>query len=191
MRLVLLGAPGSGKGTQAVRLQQALGVPHISTGDLLRAAVAAGTTLGLQAKAVMERGELVSDDIVLGMLGERLSAGDVDKGFVLDGYPRNIAQAHALDALLAELGQPVDQAILLDVDTELLIERIAGRAQAEGRSDDTPETVRNRLRVFNEQTAPVIDFYASSKRLITVDGVGEVDAITARILAAVENVTAA
>lgn len=191
MRLVLLGAPGSGKGTQAVRLQQALGVPHISTGDLLRAAVAAGTTLGLQAKAVMERGELVSDDIVLGMLGERLSAGDVDKGFVLDGYPRNIAQAHALDALLAELGQPVDQAVLLDVDTELLIERIAGRAQAEGRSDDTPETVRNRLRVFNEQTAPVIDFYASSKRLITVDGVGEVDAITARILAAVENVTAA
>lgn len=191
MRLVLLGAPGSGKGTQAVRLQQALGVPHISTGDLLRAAVAAGTTLGIQAKAVMERGELVSDDIVLGMLGERLSASDVDQGFVLDGYPRNTAQAHSLDTLLARLGQPVDQAVLLDVDTELLIERIAGRAKAEGRSDDTPETVRNRLRVFNEQTAPVIDFYASSKRLVRVDGVGEVEQITARVLAAVENATAA
>ncbi len=190
MRLVLLGAPGSGKGTQAVRLMQALDVPHISTGDLLRAAVAAGTTLGVQAKAVMERGELVSDDIVLGMLEERLHADDIVQGFVLDGYPRNTAQAHSLDTLLARLGQPVDQAVLLDVDTELLIERIAGRAKAEGRSDDTPETVRNRLRIFNEQTAPVIDFYANSGRLIRVDGVGEVEQITERVLSAVEDASA-
>lgn len=190
MRLVLLGAPGSGKGTQAVRLMQALDVPHISTGDLLRAAVAAGTTLGVQAKAVMERGELVSDDIVLGMLEERLHADDIVQGFVLDGYPRNTAQAHSLDSLLARLGQPVDQAVLLDVDTELLIERIAGRAKAEGRSDDTPETVRNRLRIFNEQTAPVIDFYANSGRLIRVDGVGEVEQITERVLSAVEDASA-
>ncbi len=190
MRLVLLGAPGSGKGTQAVRLMQALDVPHISTGDLLRAAVAAGTTLGVQAKAVMERGELVSDDIVLGMLEERLHADDIVQGFVLDGYPRNTAQAHSLDSLLARLGQPVDQAVLLDVDTELLIERIAGRAKAEGRSDDTPETVRNRLRIFNEQTAPVIDFYANSGRLIRVDGVGEVEQITERVLSAIEDASA-
>ena len=190
MRLVLLGAPGSGKGTQAVRLMQALDVPHISTGDLLRAAVAAGSTLGVQAKAVMERGELVSDDIVLGMLEERLHADDIAQGFVLDGYPRNTAQAHSLDTLLARLGQPVDQAVLLDVDTELLIERIAGRAKAEGRSDDTPETVRNRLRIFNEQTAPVIDFYDNSGRLIRVDGVGEVEQVTERVLSAVEDASA-
>ena len=120
MRLVLLGAPGSGKGTQATRLKDALAVPHISTGDLLRAAVAAGTPLGTQAKAVMDRGELVSDDIVLGMLEERLTAGDTGNGFILDGYPRNSAQAQALESLLAKLGQPVDVAVLLDVDVELL-----------------------------------------------------------------------
>ena len=190
MRLVLLGAPGSGKGTQAVRLKQALGVPHISTGDLLRAAVAAGTPLGLQAKTVMERGELVSDDIVLGMLDERLSAGDTGKGFILDGYPRNSAQAWALDGLLQRLGQPVDQAVLLEVDNELLITRIARRAGAEGRSDDTPETVRKRLGVYSEQTAPVIDFYERADRLLRVDGVGEVEQVTRRVLAALGSVSA-
>lgn len=190
MRLVLLGAPGSGKGTQAVRLEQALGVPHISTGDLLRAAVKAGTPLGTQAKAVMERGELVSDAIVLGMLEERLGAGDIGQGFILDGYPRNSAQAHALDELLGRLGQPVSHAVLLDVDTELLIERIAGRAKAEGRSDDTPETVRNRLRVYNEQTAPVIDFYAQAGKLARIDGVGGMEEITARILSTLAKTSA-
>ncbi len=185
MRLVLLGAPGSGKGTQATRLKEALAVPHISTGDLLRGAVAAGTPLGLKAKAVMDRGELVSDDIVLGMLEDRLGAGDCGQGFILDGYPRNSSQAAALDALLGRLGQPVDVAVLLDVDTELLIERIAGRARAEGRSDDTPETVRNRLRVYTEQTAPVIGFYEAAGKLVRVDGVGSMDEITARVLAAI------
>lgn len=190
MRLVLLGAPGSGKGTQAVRLKQALGIPHISTGDLLRAAVAAGTPLGLQAKTVMERGELVSDDIVLGMLDERLSAGDTGKGFILDGYPRNSAQAWALDGLLQRLGQPVDQAVLLEVDNELLIARIAGRAKAEGRSDDTPETVRRRLGIYSEQTAPVIDFFEHADKLLRVDGVGEVEQVTRRVLAALGSVSA-
>ncbi len=191
MRLVLLGAPGSGKGTQATRLKEALAVPHISTGDLLRAAVAAGTALGLKAKVVMDRGELVSDDIVLGMLEERLGAGDCGGGFILDGYPRNSAQAQALDALLARLGQPVDVAVLLDVDTELLIDRIAGRARAEGRSDDTPETVRNRLRIFTEQTAPVVDFYDQVGKLVRVDGVGSMEEITARVLAAIGHSSAA
>lgn len=186
MRLVLLGAPGSGKGTQAARLKEALGVPHISTGDLLRAAVAAGTPLGVQAKAVMDRGELVSDGIVLGMLEERLTAGDTGSGFILDGYPRNSAQAGALDELLARLGQPVDIAVLLDVDPELLIARIAGRAQAEGRSDDSPETVRNRLRVYTEQTAPVIDFYDAAGKLARIDGVGSMEEITARVLGAID-----
>jgi adenylate kinase len=186
MRLVLLGAPGSGKGTQAARLKQELNVPHISTGDLLRAAVKAGTPLGLEAKAVIERGELVSDAIVLGMLEERLTAGDADNGFILDGYPRNLVQANALDALLEKLGQPVDVAVQLDVDTELLVERIAGRAAAEGRADDTPEAVRNRLRVYNEQTAPVIGFYEAAGKLSRVDGVGDMDAVTARVLEAVK-----
>lgn len=190
MRLVLLGAPGSGKGTQATRLKDALGVPHISTGDLLRAAVAAGTPLGVQAKIVMDRGELVSDDIVLGMLEERLTAGDTGNGFILDGYPRNSAQAQALDDLLARLDQPVDQAVLLDVDPELLISRLAGRAQAEGRSDDSPETVRNRLRIYTEQTAPVIDFYETAGKLARIDGVGSMDEITARVLGAVDGVSA-
>ena len=184
MRLVLLGAPGSGKGTQATRLKDALDVPHISTGDLLRAAVKAGTPLGLQAKAVMDRGDLVSDDIVLGMLEERLNQGDTGKGFILDGYPRNLAQANALDALLTRLGQPVDAAVQLDVGTELLVQRLAGRASAEGRADDSPDAVRHRLRVYTDQTAPVIDFYRKSGKLICVYGVGSVDEVLQRVLAA-------
>jgi len=186
MRLVLLGAPGSGKGTQAARLKEALALPHISTGDLLRAAVTAGTPLGLQAKTVMERGELVSDDIVLGMLEDRLRMPDTVNGFILDGYPRNLVQANALDALLGRLGQPVDIAVQLDVDTELLIQRIAGRAQAEGRADDSPDAVRNRLRVYSDQTAPVIDYYRSSNRLVCVFGVGAMEEVLARVLTAIE-----
>ena len=182
MRLVLLGAPGSGKGTQATRLREHLQVPHVSTGELLRAAVKAGTPLGLQAKAVMEAGSLVSDEIVLGMLEERLTAGDTGNGFVLDGYPRNLVQANALDALLNRLGQPVDIAVQLDVDTELLIGRLAGRAQAEGRADDSPDAVRNRLKVYNDATAPVVDFYRNSGRLACVDGVGGMDEVFSRIL---------
>jgi adenylate kinase len=190
MRLVLLGAPGSGKGTQAARLKEQLGVPHISTGDLLRAAVKAGTPLGQQAKAVMERGELVSDEIVLGMLEERFSQPDIARGFILDGYPRNLAQASALDALLHRLQLPVDVAVQLDVGTELLIQRIAGRAQAEGRADDTPEAVANRLRVYSDQTAPVIDYYRERGRLVCVYGVGAMEEVSDRILAAVRNAVA-
>ena len=191
MRLVLLGAPGSGKGTQALRLKESLGVPHISTGDLLRAAVAAGTPLGQQAQAVMARGELVSDDIVLGMLEERLGNPDVAGGFILDGNPRNLVQANALDALLAKLRQPVDIAVQLDVGTELLIQRIAGRAQAEGRADDNPESVRNRLRVYTDQTAPVIDFYRAQDKLVCVYGVGSMEEVSQRVLDAVNGARSA
>ena len=159
MRLLLLGAPGSGKGTQAARLRESLGVPHISTGDLLRAEVAAGSKLGLEAKEVMARGELVSDAILLGMLEDRFSRADTAGGFILDGYPRNLAQADALDKLLARIGQPMDYAVQLEVPAELLVERIAGRAKAEGRADDQPDAVRKRLQVYESQTAPVIDFY--------------------------------
>jgi adenylate kinase len=191
MRLVLLGAPGSGKGTQAAMLKTALKVPHISTGDLLRAAVKAGTPLGLQAKAVMEAGKLVSDDIVLGMLEERIAQDDAKAGFILDGYPRNVAQCEALEALLARIGQPLDIAVKLKVPSELIVERIAGRAAAEGRKDDTPETVRERLRVFAEQTAPVAKHFDALGRLRMVDGVGEVEVVFQRILDALRDTTGA
>jgi len=186
MRLVLLGAPGSGKGTQAARLREHLQVPHISTGELLRAAVKAGTPLGLQAKAVMEAGQLVSDEIVLGLIRERLGRPDAAKGFILDGYPRNLAQANALDGLLNRLGQPVDIAVQLDVGTELLIQRIAGRAQAEGRADDSPDAVRNRLKVYDEATAPVIDFYRGQNKLVCVYGVGSMEEVLQRVLDAIK-----
>jgi adenylate kinase len=184
MRMVLLGAPGSGKGTQAALLKQSLAVPHISTGELLRAAVAAGTPLGLQAKAVMESGALVSDEIVLGMLEERFGQADIGSGFILDGYPRNLAQARALDALLGRLKLPVEKAVQLDVAEETLLGRLAGRAKAEGRADDNPESVKKRLTVYQEQTAPVIDYYAEHGTLVRVPGEGTVDEILARILAA-------
>ena len=190
MRLVLLGPPGSGKGTQAVRLKEHLQVPHISTGDLLRAEVAAGSALGREASAVMACGELVSDEILLGMLESRFSRDDTKGGFILDGYPRNLAQADALNALLERIGQPMDAAVQLDVPTELLVERIAGRAQAEGRADDTPESVRTRLKVYSDQTAPVVDFFRQRGKLSVVDGVGSLDEVFTRIISALQPVPA-
>lgn len=190
MRIVLLGAPGSGKGTQAERLKAALGVAHISTGELLRAEVAAGSELGRAAKQVMDQGQLVSDAIVLGMLEKRLGLSDAAQGFILDGYPRNLAQAEALDALLARLGQPLDRVIQIDVPAERLTERLAGRATAEGRRDDRPDTVRERLNVYTAQTAPVSDHYAARGELKRIDGEGDVDSVTARIMRALERVAA-
>lgn len=182
MRIVLLGPPGSGKGTQAKLLVERLGVPHISTGALLRNAALRGTELGLKAKALTDKGELVPDDVISDMIGERLRRADVAKGFILDGYPRNLAQAKSLDALLEHLDQPVDEAILIDIKAELIIKRIAKRAQEEGRADDTEETVRNRLQVYTEQTEPVADYYAQRGLLTKVLGEGSVDDIFQRIL---------
>jgi len=184
MRLVLLGPPGSGKGTQAARLKEYLQVPHISTGDLLRAEVAAGTPLGVQAKEVMARGDFVSNEILLGMLEDRLAHPDTANGFILDGYPRNLAQAAALGDLLDRIGQPMDYGVQLEVPTELLVERIAGRAAAEGRSDDTPEVVRNRLQKYNKETAPVIDYYRQHGQLTVVNGVGSLDEVFSRLIEA-------
>lgn len=182
MRIVLLGAPGSGKGTQAKLLREKLAVPHISSGDLLRSAVKAGTELGRQAGIVMDRGELVSDDIVLGLIEERLSQDDTKNGFILDGYPRNIAQAEALDELLDRMGRPVDEALQINVDTEVVVKRIAGRAEEEDRSDDSEEVVRNRLRVYAEQSAPVVDYYTNKGVLSGVLGEGSAEEVFQNIL---------
>ena len=191
MRLVLLGPPGSGKGTQAARLKVELGVPHISTGDMLRAAVAAGTPTGLKAKAVMDAGKLVSDDILLAMLEERLSQDDVKNGFILDGYPRNVAQAEALGQLLSKIGQPLDAVVKLNVPDEVIIDRVEIRFKAEHRKDDDPAVVRDRLKVYAEQTAPVADFFAKRGQLQVVDGVGELDEVTARVKRALDREKAA
>jgi len=191
MRIVLLGAPGSGKGTQAARLKAELGIAHISTGDLLRAAVKAGTPLGLKAKVVMEAGQLVSDEIVLGMLEERLAQPDTRAGFILDGYPRNLAQADALDQLLKRIGQPLDAVLKLNVPDADIVARCEIRFKAEGRADDNPETVRKRLQVYAQQTAPVADYYLNRGLLSEIDGVGAIDAISARLLAALQSRPAA
>ena len=185
MRLVLLGAPGSGKGTQAARLREHLQVPHITTGGLLRAAVDAGTPLGKVVGPIMAAGNLVSDELMLGMLEERFAQPDTRNGFILDGYPRNLAQADALDALLGRLKQPFDFAVQLECPTDMLVERIAGRAKAEGRADDSPDAVRKRLEVYDAQTAPVIEYYRQHGQLTVVDGVGSLDDVFTRIIEAI------
>ena len=181
MRIVLLGAPGSGKGTQAAQLVKELGLTHISSGELLRAAAKAGTELGLKAKSIIDRGELVSDDIMLGLIKERLSQPDVQDGFILDGYPRNIIQAGALNELLDSLDQPVDEALQIDVDVEMAVMRIARRAAKEGRSNDTEEGARNRMKIYSEQTAPVVDYYARKGVLTRVLGDGTAEEVFQRI----------
>lgn len=191
MRIVLFGPPGSGKGTQAAVLKQHMGVPHISTGDLLRAAVKAGSPLGQKVKSVMDAGQLVSDDLMLDLLEDRFAQPDAAGGFILDGYPRNLVQANALDALLARIGQPMDKALLLEVPHELIVDRLAGRAAAEGRKDDDPATVRARLQVYEQQTAPVAEFYRQRGQLTLLDGTGSVDDVQSRLRAAISATAAA
>ncbi|HEY3487862.1 MAG TPA: nucleoside monophosphate kinase [Gammaproteobacteria bacterium] len=231
MRIVLLGAPGSGKGTQAKLLMERYQIAQISTGDLLRAAVAAGTELGKKAKSIMDAGQLVSDEIVLGMIREKLSADtsikgghsnnkqnssdtSIKRGFILDGFPRNIAQAKALDALLAEQKQPLDAAIHIHVEPEEIVKRITGRrtcgrcgaiyntyfsppakagvcdkcgaADLQQRADDNEHTVRNRLKVYTEQTAPLVEFYQQRDLLKAISGTGEIADIFNKVRQALE-----
>lgn len=184
MRIVLLGAPGSGKGTQAELIVDKYAIPHISTGDLLRAEVAASSPLGRQAKDIMESGGLVSDEIMLGMIEDRLGRDDVGNGFMLDGFPRTLPQAEALDQLLGRLGQPLDIVLFFDVDYGEIMQRLLARQ----RSDDNEDTIRKRLEVYESQTAPLIDYYKSKGNLRTVHGMGEVDEITARIFKVLDDV---
>jgi adenylate kinase len=208
MRIVFLGAPGSGKGTQAKHLMAEHSMVQISTGDLLREAVAAGTELGQQAKAAMDSGELVSDEIVLGMIEARLMGGDTENGFILDGFPRNLAQAHALEGVLAGVGKPLEAAVLLEVDFSVLMKRLTGRrtCSATGqllniyfsseselqacrdaggeliqRDDDNEDTIANRLNVYKEQTEPLVEFYSRKGLLRTVDGEGDMAEVFQRL----------
>src|SRR5512138_1507610 len=207
MRIVLLGAPGSGKGTQSQKLQAKYGVPQVSSGDILRDAVARGTELGLKAKAVMDAGQLVSDDIVLGLIRDRLSRPDAANGFILDGFPRNIDQAKALENLLEEIGQPLDAVLLLDVRRETLVKRLAGRrvcpkcgavynvhsmppgatgcakdgAELQQRPDDKEEVVAKRLEVYEHQTRPLVEHYSQSGLLRVVAGEGELEEVFERL----------
>jgi len=210
MRIVFLGAPGSGKGTQSQRLVERHGIPQISTGDLLRAHVREGTELGKRAKAVMDAGKLVDDATILGMVKERLAQPDAARGFILDGFPRTIPQADGLNAMLAGIGQPLDVAILFNVDDDKLIKRISGRRTCEScgrvfnihssppgtpphcttcgdkprlvqRPDDNEETVTKRLAVYNQQTRPLVDYYRERGLLREIDADADVDAVTARI----------
>jgi adenylate kinase len=213
MRLVLLGAPGSGKGTQAQRMQARHGVPQVSTGDLLREAVAAGTELGRAAQVVMQAGGLVADDIMLGIIRERLARPDAARGFILDGFPRTQAQADGLAAMLKDLGTPLDAVVLLEIDAEVLLRRVAGRRSCrrcgrvfhietnpprpgerctDGREhdlfqrpDDNEATVRQRLAVYGERTQPLIEYYARQGLLRRIDASGTLDEVDARLQAAI------
>jgi len=187
MRLVLFGPPGSGKGTQAARLIARHGIAHLSTGDMLRAAVAAGSPVGLEAKAIMDRGDLVPDEVVIGVIAERIEQPDARKGFVLDGFPRTVGQAEALAKLLEDKGIALDAVIEFEVDEAALLERVDKRAretiEAGGavRADDNPETLKRRLVAFREQSAPVADYYRQQGLLSAIDGMQEIDAVTAEI----------
>jgi len=209
MRIVLLGAPGSGKGTQAKKLMADRNIPQVSTGDMLREAVAAGTRFGLKAKAVMDAGNLVPDDVVLGIISERLSQPDAENGFILDGFPRTTQQALDLEDLLDEMGTPLDTAVLMDIDFDILMKRLTGRrtcsltgkllnvhfssqeeldecTNAGGeliqREDDNEETIGNRLDVYRESTEPLVDFYRQRGKLTTINAEGEIDAVYQRLL---------
>jgi adenylate kinase len=181
MRLILLGPPGAGKGTQAEILVAEFGIPQLSTGNILRAAIAAKTPMGLAAKEIMDRGDLVSDEIVNGIVSERLDAEDCKPGFILDGYPRTIPQAGALEQMLADKNMALDAVIEITADAEVLVERVINRAKDSNRADDNPEVIRNRLAVYTEQTAPLVEFYRGKGLLKTVDGMQSVEEVTAAI----------
>jgi adenylate kinase len=210
-RLVLLGKQGAGKGTQAARLAEHYGVPHLATGDLLRAAAAAGTTVGLEAKRYMDKGELVPDEIVFGVVEDTMTGGDLDDGFVLDGFPRTDTQAIELERVLE--GDPIDLAVNLDVSTEIVLDRIAGRRVCENcgatyhvnfppkqdwtcdvcggkvvqRSDDTEEAVLRRLELYDQETVPIIEFYRRLDKLEVVDGEGDGDGVFKRLVSAIDS----
>lgn len=183
-RLLIVGPPGAGKGTQAARIVECLGVPAISTGDIFRANVSQETELGVLAKSYMDKGEYVPDSVTNDMVKERLAQDDAKGGFLLDGYPRTLAQVDALDAMLGDLGVELDAVVLLEVDNEAIVQRLIQRGAEQGRADDNDETIRRRIEVYGEQTTPLIDVYSKRGLVKSVDGMQDIDAVTADILKA-------
>lgn len=186
MRMIFMGPPGAGKGTQATVVAGRFGVPAISTGDIFRANVSEGTPLGLEAKRYMDAGEYVPDSVTNEMVRNRIAEPDAEPGFLLDGYPRTLAQVEELDGMLAASERTLDAVVVLTVDAEELVQRLLKRAETSGRSDDTEDVIRHRQDVYTEQTAPLIDVYRDRGILLEVDGLGEVDEVSARILAALD-----
>jgi adenylate kinase len=187
MRIVLMGPPGAGKGTQAAVVSSALAVPHISTGEIFRANVGQGTQLGRQAKEYMDRGEYVPDDIVNNMVADRLAESDTKPGFLLDGYPRTAAQVEQLNKMLAAAERPLDKAVEITADANEVVQRLLKRAQTEGRADDSEAVIRRRLEVYAAETEPLTRLYSEQGVLVAVDGMGSVEEVSARILAALDS----
>ncbi|MGN6129244.1 MAG: adenylate kinase [Nocardioidaceae bacterium] len=188
MRLIIMGPPGAGKGTQAKIIASRLSVPAISTGDIFRANVAEQTPLGVEAKRYMDAGDYVPDAVTNAMVRDRLAEDDAARGFLLDGYPRTVAQVEELDGMLAATGQSIDAVLVLTVDRDEVVARLLKRAQTEGRTDDTEDVIRHRQEVYAEQTAPLLDVYAARDLVHEVDGLGDVDEVTSRVLAALDSV---
>jgi adenylate kinase len=181
VNLLVLGPQGSGKGTQAKRLSAAHAIPHVSTGDMFRAAIAAGSELGLRVEPILASGELVPDDLTVALIRERLSAPDAGGGFVLDGFPRNLAQAEALDAMLGEIGRTLDAVLFFDLSDERAVERIRGRALEEGRDDDTPDVIARRLAIYHEQTEPVVERYRATGKLVPLHAERSIEEVSTEI----------
>ena len=190
MNVLILGPQGSGKGTQAKRIAEQFGIPHVSTGDILRDAVARGTELGRQEQPIMERGDLVPDGLMVGLIRERLGRPDAADGFVLDGFPRTMAQAEALDPMLSEIGKELDVVLVLELADAVCRERMLSRAELEGRADDTAEAIDRRLANYHAQTAPLVEWYRARDKVAPIDGSPGVDAVFGQILAALEQVAA-
>jgi adenylate kinase len=187
LNIVLFGPPGSGKGTQSEKIIEQYGLSHFSTGDMLRAELAAETELGLQAKSIMEKGELVSDEIIIGMIRNRITGQTDAKGFIFDGFPRTVAQAEALDTLLEELGMEINVMLGLEVERQELIDRLLKRGKEQGRSDDNLETIENRIRVYEDQTSPVMGYYEGQGKYRGVNGVGGIEDIFERLTGIIAN----
>jgi len=186
VNLLVLGPQGSGKGTQAKRISAAHGIPHVSTGEMFRAAIAAGTELGRRVEPILASGDLVPDDLTVALIRERLSEQDARDGFVLDGFPRNLAQAEALDGMLAEIGRGLDAVLFFDLSDELAVERIRGRALDEGRDDDTPEAIGRRLAIYHEQTEPVVERYRATGNLVPLHAARSIEEVSTEIEAALD-----
>ena len=184
MNLLVLGPQGSGKGTQAKRISDALGIPHVSTGDMFRAAIAAGTPLGMEVAPILSSGELVPDELTIALIHDRLGEEDARSGFVLDGFPRNVQQAEALDEMLAGIGRGIDTVLFFDLSDDVAAERMRGRAEAEGRTDDTPEVIARRLAIYHAQTEPVVERYRAAGVLVPLRAERPIDEVFAEIIEA-------